>query len=212
MIMKEKKMEVIILEPIVRFLKEKVMGKALCTEEITEQAENGKFESVSEDKITFSNLVAWDDNLRFDFFVISSEVTYELDYKKQRIGIQKDFNGAALFRYELVKRKSTGEFTGVMRFISSTGENNVEAVISGLFDVRLKGDKLSWKEEQMLYRDHPGENGGFCPKSFDAQNSLYIENGKLRFEYIGFSFDIDGDTFEKRAAKSVFPDFIALEK
>lgn len=200
------------MEPIVRFLKEKVIGKTLCTEEITEQAENGKYESVSEDKITFSNLVAWDDNLRFDFFVVSSEVTYELGHEKQRIGIQKDFNGAALFRYELVKRKSTGEFTGVMRFISSTGKNNVEAVISGLFDVRLQGDKLSWKEDQMLYRDHPAENGGFRPMSFDAENSLYIESGKLRFKYIGLSFDIDGDTFQKRAAKPAFPDFIALEK
>lgn len=51
---------------------------------------------------------------------IGKEKVYYLDEKGEYIGIKKDYTGTSVFRYELAQRRSTNEFTGYMRMISTT--------------------------------------------------------------------------------------------
>ena len=61
-----------------------------------------------------------------------------------------------MFRFELAMRKSTNAVTGCFRFISASGKNvPAEAVVSGIYDVRLENSVLKLSESQVLYRDQP---------------------------------------------------------
>ncbi|MCA5962142.1 hypothetical protein LC724_19605 [Blautia sp. RD014234] len=71
----------------------------------------------------------------------------------EREKLRKDFSGVSLFRFELAERKSTNSLTGCFRFISASGKDvAAEAIVSGIYDVRLENDVLKLSEDQVLYR------------------------------------------------------------
>ncbi len=201
------------MEQVVQFLQTQVMGKNLYTDPLTYQLEAGRLEGVYEDQMSFSNLKYSSSGFCFDLFVISSEKIYRLDEVGQRSGLRQDFSGVALFRYELAQRRSTGRLTGAMRFVSATGvQVPAEAVVSGVYDLELTSEQLSWREKQILYRDQPGEGKTYRPVAFDARNRLFLHNGRLHYEYDGLCYDIDGVTLEARLSQDTFPRFLSRER
>lgn len=104
-----------------------------------------------------------------------------MDYVLDKRGeVKKDFSGVSVFRYELAERKSTSRVTGIMKLVSSTvSDHTMEGIAYGVYDLQLENSQLSWKEQQMLYRDMPADNDNHRPVAFDAKARFYLENGKL---------------------------------
>lgn len=202
------------MKDIIDFLKKYVIGKELETDELVYELEGGKLEGVYSDRIIFSYLSenAWGFN--FDMFIISSEKIYQLNENKSRGKLNSDFSGVSVFRFELAQRESTNEITGVFRLITASAKNQkAQAIASAIYNVVLKDNRLSWKEEQMLYRDQPSsKNNGYTPVSFHSYSSFYLENNKLVFNYDGTCFDVNPITLETVKSQSVFPSFISREK
>ena len=201
------------MEAIIQYLKQKVIGKTLYTDELSYQLEDGKLEGIYSDEITFCNIRQGDSGFSMDMFVVSNEKIYELGKNGAHAALRKDFSGIALFRYELALRKSTGELTGTMRYCSGTvASAPAEAIVNGVYGMKLENGVLSWLEQQVLYRDQPAGQGSFRSIAFDAHNKFYFENEKLRYEYDGTCYDIDAESMEKKPSADIFPHFLSKEK
>ena len=108
----------------------------------------------------------------------------------QREKLRKDFSAVSLFRFELAQRKSTNAVTGCFRFISASGKQvAAEAIISGIYDIRIEDDVLKFYENQALYRDQPIQGESFKPVAFQAEHRFYSKDGKLHYEYDGKCLD-----------------------
>lgn len=199
-------------EQLIAYLKEKVLGKILRTDDVTYLLEDGKLKDVYSDQMMFSDLQFTDNGVQFNMTTIAKEKVYYLDEKGECIGIKKDYTGTSVFRYELAKRKSTHELTGYMRLISTTTvAPEMEAVVQGVYDVRLKNDELKWKEQQLLYRDMPSTEGTYRPVAFDAEARFYMEEGKLRFEYVPFYYDVAPESMKRKLSADKLPSFVSKE-
>jgi hypothetical protein len=197
----------------IEFLKNYVIDKKLVTEEVVYQLEEGKLEGVYSDEMFFSNLRFSENGFHFDMTTVTREKIYILGPDKKREAIKKDFNGISVFRYELAERKSTSRTTGIMRLISSTvHEHTMEGIVYGVSDLQLENSQLNWKEQQMLYRDMPADKDNYRPVAFDAKVRFYLENGKLRFEYVPMYYDFEPDNLSKTLSKDQYPPFITKEK
>lgn len=199
-------------EEIISFLKGNVIGKTLCTAELIYQLEDGKLEGVYSDKIIFSNITENSWGFNFDMFIISNEKIYEINEKKERVHLNTDFDGVSVFRFELAERNSSNQITGIFRLVTTSAKNQTaQGIVSNIFNVKLEENRLSWSEEQSLYRDQPNGNNTFAPVAFHSESCFYFENEKLVFDYKGTCFDINPNTYERTISKSVFPSFIAKE-
>ncbi len=203
------------MEEIIRYLKTNVMGRPMQTDELVYSLEDGAIEGVYSDQMTFSNLKYSESGMTFDLFVIANEKLYKTDENKNRIEQIKDYSGVSLFRYELAKRRNSNELTGFMRFVSASWEAvPAEAVVNSVFDFKYDAGKneLTWKEEQVLYRDNPNSDGTDRPVAFDSTSRFYSEGGKLRYQYDGVCKDFNLKTHEKTISKDVIPQFLSKEK
>ncbi|CUN28814.1 Uncharacterised protein [Bacteroides thetaiotaomicron] len=190
-------------EQLIAYLKEKVLGKILKTNDVTYLLDEGKLKDVYSNQIMFSYLQLTENGVHFNMTTIAKEKVYFLDKNGKCSGIKKDYTGISVFHYELAARKSTNEFTGYMRLISTTTvAPEMEAVVQGVYDVRIENNELKWKEQQLLYRDMPSTEGNFRSVAFDAEARFYIEEGKLRFEYIPFYYDVTPETMERKLSTS----------
>lgn len=199
-------------EQLITYLKEKVLGKTLRTDDVTYLLDEGKLKDVYSDQMMFSDLQFTENGVQFNMTTIAKERVYYLDEKGECIGIKKDYTGTSVFRYELAKRKSTNEFTGYMYLISTTTiASEMEAVVQGIYDIRLENSELKWKEQQLLYRDMPSIEGTFRPVAFDAEARFYLEEGKLRFEYIPFYYEIVPKSMERKLSADKLPSFLSKE-
>lgn len=200
-------------EVIIDFFKKNVLGKRLATDELIYSLEDGKLEGVYSDRMTFSDLLISANGFQFDMALVTKEKVYNKDAEGNRLGIVKDYTGAGIYHYEMAQRKSTSEITGYMRLLSaSVGEHTMEAVVYGAFNMRLDEGQLKWQEQQLLYRDMPTDRGTYRPVAFDADIRFYIEEGKLRFEYVPHYYDVDAKTMGKTLSKDHCPTFTAKEK
>ena len=130
----------------------------------------------------------------------------------QREKLRKDFSAVSLFRFELAQRKSTNAVTGCFRFISASGKQvAAEAIISGIYDIRIEDDVLKFYENQALYRDQPIQGESFKPVAFQAEHRFYSKDGKLHYEYDGKCFDVDTKTMRRFNSPDIFPPFISVE-
>ncbi|MCD7962804.1 MAG: hypothetical protein LUF90_04465 [Rikenellaceae bacterium] len=198
---------------MVDFLKENVLGKELLTDNMRYILEDGKMEGNYSDKMFFSDILTTDNGFKFNLTTITEEKIYLLDVNGEYVEIKKDFTGTSVMTYEIARRKSTGEFTGYMRLLSSTVKDHaMEAIASGVYDIKVSENELSWKENQLLYRDMPTNTENYRPVAFDAQVRLYIENGKLKFEYIPVYSNFDNKTMEKTISRDHYPTYTSKEK
>lgn len=200
------------MERIIEFIGMNIDGRITHTKELVYNLENGKLEGVYSDQIAFSNLKYSKSGFDLDMFIVSNEKIYLCGDNKDRIELRKDFSGVSLFRFEFAKRKSTGDITGFFRFMSASGkEVPAQAIVSAIYDVSLKDNKLSFKEEQALYRDQPIE-GRFKSVAFQAEHCFFVKNNKLHYEYNGKSLDFDSKTMQRKTSADNFPRFISIEK
>lgn len=200
-------------DEIINFLKTHVLGKVLLTDELTYTLEDGKLEGVYSDQIIFTGLFESENGFYFDMSVIANEKVYQLDDNGDRISLNRDYNGASVFRYEMAERRSTSDITGIMRMISTTvKDHTVEALVYGIYNVKLADDELSWDECQVLYRDMTSTDGKHRPVALDPKAGLFFKDKKLQFEYMVTCFDVNPITLEKTVSKDKLPSFIAKEQ
>lgn len=200
-------------DEILQFLEQNIIGKTLLTDKVVYKLDNGKLEGVYSDKMMFSDLVKTRNGFKFNMTTVTQELVYQLDEKGARTSVAKDYTGTSVFCYELAMRKSTGQLTGYMHCVSSTVENQtMEAVVCGIFDVVFDGNELKWQENQLLYRDNPIGENQYKPAAFDSKARLYLDSGKVVFEYLPVLWDIDPNTLEKRLSKDDYPLYISREK
>ena len=203
----------ITVKEIIDFIELNVNGKTLYTKELVYELENGALQGVYSDQISFSNLKYSQSSFQLDMFIVSNEKIWLIGGDGQREELRKDFSAVSLFRYELAKRKSTNDITGCFRFVSASGKDEAaEAVVSGIYDVRLENEVLRLSEDQVLYRDQPIQDGHFKPVAFQSEHRFYKKNGKLFYEYDGRSFDVDAKTMRRSGSADTFPPFISVEK
>lgn len=201
------------MKKIIDFLEENVNGKTLHTQELVYELEKGSLQGVYSDQISFSNLRYSQSGLQLDMFIVSNEKIYQIGKEKKREELRKDFSSVSLFRFELAKRKSSGKLTGFFRFISASGKDvAAEAIVSGIYDIRIDGDTLKLKEEQTLYRDQPILGNSFKAVAFQSDHRFFMQDGKLHYEYDGRSFDVDTTTMKRLASADKFPPFVSIEK
>ena len=196
---------------IAEFLRDTVIGRQLETEPVIYLLDNGLLEGEYSDRMVFSDLVITEAGLSFNMTTVTEEKIYILDHEGSRSGIKKDFTGTSVFNYSMALRKSTGALTGYMRLISSSvPEHTMEAIVYGVHHVLLSGRELSWKEQQMLYRDTPSGEG-FTPVAFDSSVRFFLEEGKLRFEYLPYYYDYFPEKNTRRLSKDNYPPFISKQ-
>lgn len=201
------------MKEIINFIELNVNGKTLFTKELVYELENGTLQGVYSDQISFSNLKYSQSGFQLDMFIVSNEKIWLIGKEGQREDLRKDFSAVSLFRFELAKRKSTNAITGCFRFISASGKNvAAEAIVSGIYDVRLDNGVLKLSEDQVLYRDQPIQDERFQPVAFQSEHRFYCKEGKLRYEYDGRSFDVDAKTMQRCDSCDTFPPFISIEK
>lgn len=201
------------MKEIINFLETNVNGKTLSTKELVYGLENGALQGVYSDQISFSNLKYSQSGFQLDMFIVSNEKIWLLDQEGKRVELRKDFSAVSLFRFELAERKSTNSVTGCFRFISASGKNvAAEAIVSGIYDVRLENDVLKLSEDQVLYRDQPIQEGRFKPVAFQSEHRFYVKDKKLHYEYEGKSFDVEAKTMRRSDSSDTFPMFVSIEK
>lgn len=200
------------MQAIVEFLETRVNGKTLETGELVYELENGALQGVYADQIAFSNLKYSQSGFQLDMFIVSNEKVWVVK-DGRRDTLRKDFSSVSLFRYELAKRRSTGNITGFFRFVSASGKAvAAEAIVSGIYDVQLDDGVLKLREDQALYRDQPVLDGRFKPVAFSSDHRFFIADGRLHYEYDGKSFDVDTATMRRRTSADSFPPFVSVEK
>lgn len=201
------------MRQIIDFLLRRVMGKALYTDELVYQLEDGALMGVYSDQMSFSNLRWSSTGFSFDLTVVSREHIYEMAADGARGPLRQDFSGTALFRYELARRRSSNQVTGIFRFISaSNGDATSEALASAIYDLTFADDSLAWTEQQMLYRDQPSGGKSFRPVTFDAKCKLYFVEEKLYYLYDAVCYDVDPETMARNQANATYPRFISKER
>ena len=198
---------------ILDFIKNNVIGRQLETDAVTYYLDGGKLEGVYCDQLSFSDLLSTPTGLQFNMTTVTNEKVYLLDSDKKRLGLKKDFTGTSVFHYEIAWRKSTSQLTGYVRLLSSTVEDHtMEAVVYGVYDVRIEDDQLKWKEQQLLYRDMPSDGEVYHSVAFDSTVRLFQEDDKLRFEYIPEYFDVAPGSLVKTRSAEQYPAFVSKEK
>lgn len=201
------------MKEIINFIEMNVDGRTLVTKELVYKLENGALQGVYADQISFSNLKYSQSRLQIDMFIVSNEKIWLVGKDGKREKLRKDFSAVSLFRFELARRKSTNAITGCFRFISASGKNvAAEAIVSGIYDVRIENGVLKLSEDQALYRDQPIQGERFKPVAFQSEHRFYCEDGKLHYEYDGRSFDVDAKTMQRCDSCDAFPPFISIEK
>ena len=201
------------MKEIIDFMEENVDGRTLFTKELVYELENGALQGIYSDQISFSNLKYSQSGFQIDMFIVSNEKIWLVGKDGKREKLRKDFSAVSLFRFELAKRKSTNAITGCFRFISASGKNvAAEAIVSGIYDVRIENGVLKLSEDQALYRDQPIQGERFKPIAFQSEHRFYCEDGKLHYEYDGRSFDVDAKTMQRSDSCDAFPPFISIEK
>ena len=201
------------MKEIIDFIEANVDGKTLFTKELVYELENGALQGVYSDQISFSNFKYSQSGFQLDMFIVSNEKLWQIGKDGRRERLRKDFSGVSLFRFELAARKSTQEITGCFRFISASGKSTAaEAVVSGIYDVRLENGMLKLTEDQALYRDQPIQGARFKPVAFQSEHRFYCIEGKLRYEYDGRCFDVDAETMRRSDGSDTFPPFISIEE
>lgn len=201
------------MEKVIQFLKSNVIGKVLFTDDIVYKLDNGNLEGIYNDQMVFSNLVRTENGLKFSMTTVTHELIYNLDENGVRSTLVKDFTGTSVFCYELAMRKSTNKLTGYMHCVSTTVQGQtMEAIVCGIYDVALDAQGLSWKENQLLYRDNPVGEAKYKPVAFDSKARIYLDKGKVIFEYLPTLWDVNPNTLEKRLSKDDYPTYISTER
>ena len=201
------------MNEIIGFLQKNVLKKQINTDERIYFLEKNRMKGVYSDRMYFSDLVFSENRFRFNMTTVTNEQLYHIDRDGNLLDLGKDYTGTSVFCYEIARRRSTSSLTGYMHCLSSsvTG-HTMEAVVYGVYQVRLENNELKWKEQQLLYRDMTTGDGHYRPVAFDSDVRFYLENGKTCFEYIPRYYDVDPETLSRTLSRDQYPCFVSGEK
>jgi hypothetical protein len=172
-----------------KFLKAHVIGKTVRAEDAVERAADGKSETVVSDACTYGNLAETAHGFRFDLTQVIGRTAYELkDGRRVEPGRRTEI--AAVFRYELIQRGSTGRLTG-SDVVASTSDP--AAYTPGqAYAVRfeLKDGALAITESTVDYEDIEID-GKPRPGVYVYQERLSVKDGKLHKEETLSTYTVD---------------------
>lgn len=201
------------MEKMIDFLEKNVLGKTVYSEETLYDLDFGRYEGAYSTEVSFSNLMLSETGFTMDGFTVSHENIVETS--KPGRALVKNQCSVSFFKYEFSKRMSSGEITGLMRFVSSSMQSNPspsEATTSSIFGVTIKDDEFKWMEDQVLYRDQQNADRSFSPKAFVSENYLSIKDGKLEYGFSAEGYTVDPKTLERKRAFEYYSPFVARER
>lgn len=199
------------MEKIVDFLRNNVNGKTLYTEESTYHLEGGKLTGTYSDQVSFSNMFFSKARFTMDMFIVSKEEIADARTGKEIQSVRS----SSLFRYSVAKRQSTGDATGTMMFFASSlmsGPIPAESTASGIYDMKLENNELSWIDDQVLYKDQLGAEGVFKPVAFRKRCRFFIEENGLVYERMAECFNVDPKMMKRTPSEAVYPTFVSKER
>lgn len=200
------------MEKMVAFLEKNVVGKTVYSEEALFDLEFGRYEGAYSTEISFSNLLQSETGFTMDGFTVAHENIVERSTPRVLV---KDLSSVSFFKYEFSRRMSSGEITGLLRFVSSSVSSNpspAEATTSSIFDVTIKDDMFRWMEDQTLYRDQQNSDGSFSAKAFVSENYLKMKTGKLEYGFSAECYAVNPKTLERKRAFEYYSPFVAKER
>jgi len=199
------------MEKIVSFLRNNVNGRTLYTDERTYRFENGGLVGTYSDQVSFSNMFFSKVRFTMDTFIVSKEMIMEADTGKEILNVYS----SALYRYSLAMRRSTGDATGTRTFIASSLMSDpipAESTVSGIYNMRLENNELSWIDDQMMYRDQIVAEGSFIPIAFMEKCRFFVTDEGLTYEREVECFEVDPKTMKRIRSIAKFPLFISKER
>ncbi|AIZ56973.1 hypothetical protein Mpt1_c11060 [Candidatus Methanoplasma termitum] len=199
-------------EKIIDFLEKNVIGKTVYSEEVLYDIDFGRFEGSYSTEIAFSNLLRSETGFTMGGFTVSREKIFG---PGDPTTLVKDQRLISFFQYEFSKRTSTGEITGLLRFVSSSVASipsHAEATTSSIFGVTIKDNELRWVEDQILYREQQNADGTYSPKAFISERYLKMRGGKLEHGFSAECYVVDPRTLERKKAFEYYSPFIARER
>jgi len=199
------------MEEIVEFLRNHVNGRTLYTDETSYRFENGRLLGTYSDQKTLSGMFFSDSRYIMDKFIVSRDKITDTKTGK----VLKDEYSSSLYRYSLAKRKSTGEVTGVMIFLSSslmTDSVPSESTVWNTYGLRFKDNVFCWIEDQTLYRDYLNADGKYRPVAYKAKCRLSLTDKGLVYEFKPEFFYVDPVTLERTPSASEYPVFVSKER
>lgn len=200
------------MEKMVDFLEKNVIGKTVCSEKTLFDLDFGRYEGAYSTEVSFSNLLQSETGFTMDGFTVAHENIVGTGKPRTLV---KDLSSVSFFKYEFSKRTSSGETTGLMRFVSSSvisKPSPAEATASSIFGVTLKDDVFKWMEDQVLYRDQQNIDGSFVAKAFVSENYLMMREGKLEYGFSAECYSVNPKTLERKRAFEHYSPFVAKEK
>ena len=200
------------MEKLVDFVENNVIGKTVFSEEMLYDLDFGRLEGAYSTEITFSNLMRSETGYALGGFIVSHEKIVGTGNPRVLV---KDFSLVSYFEYELSKRFSSGEITGLLRYVSSSVASvpsPAEATTSSIFGVTFKDHEIRWTEDQILYRDQQEHGGLFRPKAFVSHHYIKMKNGKLEYGFTAESYSVDPKTLERKRAFEHYSPFVARER
>jgi len=197
---------------LIDFLEKNVVGKTVYSEEMLYDLDFGRLEGAYSTEITFSNLSWSETGYKIGGFIVSHEKLIGTGNPR---AVVKDFNMISYFEYDLSKRSSSGEITGLLRYVSSSlaaVPSPAEATASSIHSITFKDNVIRWTEEQILYRDQQERDGSFSPKAFVSRHYAKIVNGKLEYGFTVEGYSVNPKTLERKRAFEYYSPFVAREK
>ena len=200
------------MERMISFLEKNVVGRTVYSEEALFDLDFGRYEGAYSTEVSFSNLLQSETGFTIDGFTVAHENIVETGVPRILV---KNQSSVSFFKYEFSKRMSSGEITGLLRFVSSSVSSNpspAEATTSSIFGVTIKDDEFRWMEDQVLYRDQQDIDRSFTPKAFVSENYLKIRDGKLEYGFSAECYTVNPKTLERKRAFEYYSPFVAKER
>ena len=200
------------VEKLLDFVEKNVIEKTVYSEEVLYDLDFGRLEGAYSTEITFSDLKRSETGYSLGGFIVSHEKIVGTESPRALV---KDFSMISYFEYELSKRYSSGEITGLLRYVSSSVASvpsPAEATTSSIFGVTFKDNEIRWTEDQILYRDQQERDGSFSPKAFVSHHYMKMKGGKLEYGFTAECYTVNPKTMERKRSFEHYSPFVAREK
>jgi hypothetical protein len=200
------------IEQVVKFFKQKVMGRTVALPKSTFKLDGDKMEGESEEQITYNNFSETADGFSFDAISVTKESRHDLDKDGRRIGPARQVGGTVVDHYEFGERASTKKLTGTIRTVfATTKHQKQDGTVVLVLGVKIADGKLTWTETQPGYGDFTAAGGKLKPGSIESKCTFSVVEGKLQTKYLVTRFDVDPDTFQRTPEKNQLPPFVSKE-
>ncbi|KZX16820.1 hypothetical protein MBCUT_05390 [Methanobrevibacter cuticularis] len=170
------------MKEIVEFLEENVAGKSLSAAKLNYEVDEVNVRKIYSNQLTFSNLNYDDSSLTMDLIITMKELVYKIGLNN-KMDIIKDFADSIVLRYEIWERVTNKERLGTLKLVSKPSNSNCpDFDVNELSNFKLADGVLQWSFKQNENTKHENSPAKLIR---EANNKLYLENGKLRFHYHG---------------------------